>query len=237
MFAPHYTIMPNACGTLSLAFDGTSVITEVWGASSTPISLGAEPGRYRILLLIQLSPYGLYQITQQDQAAFANQRLSLDVIDQALALSLQQAFMTAASCKQLIESCEKVFYERITHPIICDGLLLAAKAIRDSHGQLPVKEIAREAHYSERHLNRLFLTQIGMSTKSYTRITRFHHVLKILQTSPCLFAFISQQAGYYDQAHLDKDFKLISGVSPKVFLTTMADFYYDGTETYHTISL
>ncbi len=27
------TLMPNACGTLSLAFDGSAIIAELWGAS------------------------------------------------------------------------------------------------------------------------------------------------------------------------------------------------------------
>ncbi|MDD3138473.1 MAG: AraC family transcriptional regulator, partial [Lachnospiraceae bacterium] len=43
MFSAQYTLMPNACGTLSLAFDGTSVIAELWGASLTPVLLGKEP--------------------------------------------------------------------------------------------------------------------------------------------------------------------------------------------------
>lgn len=71
-FATEYTLMPNACGTLSLAFDGVSVNAELWGATTLPIPLGAEPNRYRILLLIQLSPYGLYQITRQSQLEFAD---------------------------------------------------------------------------------------------------------------------------------------------------------------------
>lgn len=39
-FMAQYTLMPNACGTLSLAFDGTAVIAELWGASRTPVLLG-----------------------------------------------------------------------------------------------------------------------------------------------------------------------------------------------------
>ena len=56
-FMGNYTLMPNACGTLSLAFNGVAVIAELWGASLTPTLLGAEPNNYQILLLIQLSPY------------------------------------------------------------------------------------------------------------------------------------------------------------------------------------
>ncbi len=90
MFTEEYTLMPNACGTLSLAFDGNSVISELWGASLTPLLLGSEPNNYIVLMLIQLSPYGLYQITRQSQEEFADIRLSLADINRELSHSLHQ---------------------------------------------------------------------------------------------------------------------------------------------------
>lgn len=235
-FMAHYTLMPNACGTLSLAFDGTAVIAELWGASLTPVMLGMEPNSYLILLLIQLSPYGLYQITRQSQVEFAGKRLSLADIDNELFNSLYQAFIMSKNTIELINTCEKILYSRMEKPLISDALLLATSVISDSHGQVQVKEVACKSGYSERHLNRLFLTQIGMNIKNYARLTRFNYVLKHIQKSPCFFSALSQQAGYFDQAHFDKDFKAISGVTPQKYLKTMSDFYYDGTEIYNTIS-
>ena len=236
MFMPQYTLMPNACGTLSLAFDGTAVNAELWGASLTPVILGMEPNGYRVLLLIQLSPYGLYQITRQNQAEFAGKRLSLADVDNELRDSLYQTFVTSKTVTDLANACEKVLYRRMERQVVSDAVLLATTAIVDNHGQLQVSEVARQAGYSERQLNRLFLTQIGMNIKNYARITRFNYVLKHIQKSPCFFAALSQQAGYFDQAHFDKDFKAISGVTPQKYLQTMSDFYYDGTEIYDTIS-
>lgn len=236
MFTSHYTLMPNACGTLSLAFDGNNVIAELWGASLTPVVLGVEPNGYRVLLLIQLSPFGLYQITRQSQAEFAGKRLSLADIDSELFHSLYQAFVLSKTATDLANTCEKILYRRMEKHIVSDALMLATKVISNSHGQVQVKEVARQSCYSERQLNRLFLTQIGMNVKDFVRLTRFNYVLKHIQTSPCFFAALSQQAGYFDQAHFDKDFKLISGVSPQNYLKTMSDFYYDGTEIYNTIS-
>ncbi|WRS28370.1 helix-turn-helix transcriptional regulator [Oscillospiraceae bacterium MB08-C2-2] len=235
-FMAQYTLMPNACGTLSLAFDGTAVIAELWGASLTPVLLGMEPNNYHVLLLIQLSPYGLYQITHQSQAEFAGKRLSLVDIDNELFHSLYQAFIMSKTTIELVNTCEKILYRRMENPLISDALLLATTVISDSCGQVQVKEVARQCGYSERQLNRLFLTQIGINIKNYARLTRFNYVLKHIQTSPCFFAALSQQAGYFDQAHFDKDFKAISGVSPQDYLKTMSDFYYDGMEIYDTIS-
>ena len=231
-----YTLMPNACGTLSLAFDGNVVIAELWGASLTPVMLGMEPNSYHVLLLIQLSPYGLYQITRQNQAEFADKRLLLADIDNELFHSLHQAFVASKTITGLITTCEQILHKRMETQVVSDSLLLATKVISDNYGQMQVNEVARQSHYSERQLNRLFLAQIGMNVKDFMRLTRFNYVLKHIQKSPCFFAALSQQAGYFDQAHFDKDFKAISGVTPQIYLKTMSDFYYDGTEIYNTIS-
>ena len=234
-FAAQYTLMPNACGTLSLAFNGNAIIAELWGSSLTPVLLGMEPNSYRVLLLIQLSPYGLYQITRQSQAEFADKRLLLADIDNELFHSLYQAFAMSKTVIELVNTCDKILYRRMEKYVVSEALLLATTVISDRHGQVQVKEVARQSSYSERQLNRLFLTQIGMNMKDYVRLTRFNYVLKNIQKSPCFFAALSQQAGYFDQAHFDKDFKSISGVTPQKYLKTMSDFYYDGMEIYDTI--
>lgn len=236
LFTSQYTLMPKASGVLSLAFDGNSVTIELWGASLSPVLLGAEPNKYCVLMLIQLSPIGLYQITGQSQAEFANKRLSLEDIDSELFQSLYEAFVMSKTTVQLAGACEKVLYRRMERDIVSDAVLLAASGIAHHHGQVLVSEIARQVCYSERQLNRLFLTQVGMNVKNYARLTRFNYVLKHMKTSPCFLATLSEQAGYFDQAHLDKDFKLISGVSPQEYLKTMSDFYYDATEICDTIS-
>ena len=234
-FAAQYTLMPNACGTLSLAFNGNAIIAELWGSSLTPVLLGMEPNSYRVLLLIQLSPYGLYQITRQSQAEFADKRLLLADIDNELFHSLYQAFAMSKTVIELVNTCDKILYRRMEKYVVSEALLLATTVISDRHGQVQVKEVARQSSYSERQLNRLFLTQIGMNMKDYVRLTRFNYVLKNIQKSPCFFAALSQQAGYFDQAHFDKDFKSISGVTPQKYLKTMSDFYYDGMEICDTI--
>lgn len=189
-----------------------------------------------MLLLNQLSPYGLYQITGKNQAEFADKRLSLGDIDNELYGALHQAFLSSKTVMDLVGACDKILYRRMEDMIVSDALQSAAALISNSHGQIKMKEVAQQCCYSERQLGRLFLTQVGMSMKNFARLTRFNYVLKHIQTTPCFFAALSQQAGYFDQAHFDKDFKDISGVSHQKYLRTMSDFYYKGTEIYSIIS-
>ncbi|TCL57285.1 AraC family transcriptional regulator [Kineothrix alysoides] len=237
MFVANYTLMPDACGTLSLTFNGRNIQAELWGASVTPTLLGTEPNKYHVMLLIQLSPYGLYQITHCHQGELADKRLLLENVDKRLFTSLCQAFETADNISGLFSMCDKILYSRMEHCIVSEALLSATRKISDNQGQILVSELAKKVGYSERQLNRLFLMQIGMNVKSYTRLVRFNYVLSNIQKSPYFFSELSQQAGYFDQPHFDKDFKAISGVTPQNYLKTMSDFYYDASEVSPMLSL
>ena len=68
---------------------------------------------------------------------------------------------------ELVRTCDEVLYSRMEKHVISDALLLATTVITDSHEQVQMKEAAQKSGYSERQLNRLFLTQIGMNIKSY----------------------------------------------------------------------
>lgn len=230
-FLEHYTIMPNACGTLSLAFNGDKLIAELWGASVAPVLLGLEPNTYSFLLLIQLSPVGLYQITGQYQGAFAGKRLMLSEIDHRLFQSLHHAFETSKTLEDLKNACDRILYKRMERQVVSETLILASTAIAESHGQMQVNEVAQKAGYSEKQLNRLFQMQIGMGIKNFARLSRLNYVLKHLETSSDSFAVLSQRAGYFDQAHFDKDFKGLCGFSPKEYVKIMSDFYYDELES------
>ncbi len=226
MFAKNYTLMPDVCGTLSLAFDGDNILAELWGVSVTPTLLGAEPNKYRVMLLVQLSSYGLYQITNYCQTEFADKRMMLKDVDYELFQSLRHAFTTAKNAADLFSRCDRILYSRVESRIVSDAILSTVNVILKHQGQILVGEVAKQVCYSERQLNRLFLRQIGVNVKTFVRLTRFNNVLQHIQQSTC-FASLSQRAGYFDQSHFDKDFKAISGITPQNYLKNMSDFYYD----------
>lgn len=98
-------------------------------------------------------------------------RLLLADIDYELFKQLYQAFIKSKDLMELVNACDKILYRRMEKRIVSDALLLAATMISDSHGQVKVKEVAQQTCYSERHLNRLFLAQIGMNIKNYAQLS------------------------------------------------------------------
>ena len=229
-FNAAYTLMPNACGTISLSFDGKGAKAEIWGAPLNSYILGAEPNEYKVLVLIKLTHVGLFQLTKQNQTEFVDKRIDLQEVDPILYWEIMDAFISSDSVDEMIGNFEKSMYQRMEWNAVSNALLNATSIIYRNHGLMKVGEVVATAGYSERQTNRLFQSQIGMSTKQYLGLTRFNYLLKNIQLSPSPFASLSQKAGYYDQAHMDKDFKKISGISPLEYRRNMSDFYYDGSE-------
>ncbi len=82
-----------------------------------------------------------------------------------------------------------------------------------------IAQILHDLHLSERSLERLFLTHIGITPILYARICRFQSSMALLrQGSFRSLTDIAHSLGYFDQSHFIRDFKLFSGVTPGVYL-------------------
>jgi AraC-like DNA-binding protein len=82
-----------------------------------------------------------------------------------------------------------------------------------------VEAAADELGISQRHLSRLYQANLGIAPKTYTRIARFFKAKEILLKSPqSPLAEVAASCEYFDQAHLSKEFRRFSGMTPKAFL-------------------
>jgi AraC-like DNA-binding protein len=84
-----------------------------------------------------------------------------------------------------------------------------------SHGAVAVGELARETGWSRRHLAARFREEVGLAPKPFARILRFRHAARelVLPDGRSL-AEIALDCGYYDQAHLNRDFREFAGRPP-----------------------
>ncbi|MBW8523860.1 AraC family transcriptional regulator [Chryseobacterium chendengshani] len=81
-----------------------------------------------------------------------------------------------------------------------------------------VKKMVTEHRISERKLERMFKTSIGVSPKKFLRILRFEKAINLLNSDKknCI-AEIAYELDYVDQSHFTKEFKDFSGFTPKDF--------------------
>jgi methylphosphotriester-DNA--protein-cysteine methyltransferase len=89
--------------------------------------------------------------------------------------------------------------------------------IRRARGQTRIDAIARSVGWSPRRIERAFLREIGVRPKLYARIVRLNAVLARLDATERASAVdLALEAGYFDQAHLLRDFRLLAGRTPRV---------------------
>jgi AraC-like DNA-binding protein len=111
----------------------------------------------------------------------------------------------------------------------------------DLRGQVDMDKAARLSGVSARQLRRLFLERVGLSPKHLCRILRFRRAVALARRhspSPGYgWAAIAAACGYYDQAHLIRDFHEFAGLAPdewrmSVFSNTNGRpvSYHDGHE-------
>ncbi|MEM8817784.1 MAG: helix-turn-helix transcriptional regulator [Pseudomonadota bacterium] len=91
-----------------------------------------------------------------------------------------------------------------------------------SNGDLRIDQLCDELGISRKHLNKAYSSATGLSPKTYARLTRFRSVLSRLQEPLDAWADIAADRGYFDQAHLIRDFKQFAGETPASFLKTRA---------------
>lgn len=226
MFSDQYTIVPDINGTIAVFYDGNKMVAEVWGTSTQSYIIGEEPNHFRQLLLIELSPTGLYRLTGFNQSEFTNKRIDLALISPSLSLCLCNAFEKANTISDLIQLLDKILLDYIgTHELKSEFIIVSNK-IKSSFGLTSVRELAQLAHYSERHLNRMFLMYAGVNIKTFSRLIRFNQTIRMLHKTSGSFSELSEQCGFYDQSHFIKDFKAICGVTPEIYVKNMSDFSY-----------
>lgn len=80
---------------------------------------------------------------------------------------------------------------------------------------LTIERLSERSGLCARQLTRVFAIEVGLTPKLYARIKRFERVFPNLSSSKPDWSEIALACGYFDQSHLIRDSKLISGFTPR----------------------
>lgn len=96
--------------------------------------------------------------------------------------------------------------------------------LKRAHGRVSIKELEYKTGYTRRYLDLLFKQHVGLSPKVLARIFRFQRFYQrwaqgvshdLIQNE--LYDY------YYDQAHFSKEFKRMTGHSPREFMIDVSN--------------
>jgi AraC-like DNA-binding protein len=116
-----------------------------------------------------------------------------------------------------IDRANRFFLDRLPPP---DADASLAASIVDMIFRTPeiqnVAELVSRTKMSERTLQRLFRECVGVSPKWVIRRYRLHEVVERLNSGACFdWAALAAELGYFDQSHLIRDFRRLTGYTPE----------------------
>jgi AraC-like DNA-binding protein len=90
-------------------------------------------------------------------------------------------------------------------------------------GTVPIGQIADEVGWSHKHLIVQFRRQAGLRPKTAARLIRFDRVWRhVDQRRPLDWGLVAADTGYADQAHLTRDFRQFTGITPTGYQAVVA---------------
>lgn len=134
-------------------------------------------------------------------------------------LALEHSVTSTEDDRMCILLIEQFFLKRLT--LLAEhNLKRIETTIRlINSGATDIARLADAACLSPKQFNRIFSEHVGANPKEFSRTIRFQRALHILgnnqQTSLTALAY---ECGYFDQSHMIKEFKTLSGYTPSEYL-------------------
>ncbi len=238
------TIVPDGCMEMIFHYgdlyrqyteNGNSIIQPkcfVIGQLTRPLEI--EPTGETGIFSVRFQPNGFLPFTTMPIKDMENTAVSLEKLFDNDGLEIEQKILTATSTFERVRLIEEFLLNRLTDAEIIDGIVKSTvETILTANGQLSVDELAKHTNINRRHLERKFSSAIGLSPKQLSKTIRLQATLKMLLNKKFTsLTALAYDNAYYDQAHFIKDFKELTGFTPKEFYGSnlkMSSLFY-GTD-------
>jgi AraC-like DNA-binding protein len=171
---------------------------------------------------VDLTPLAARMIFREPMHGLAREIVRLEDLLGPDAGRLEERLHAATSWNERFDLVEDVLARRLdaATPPPAD-VEWAWRRLNATHGQLTVTELAAELRCSRKHLASRFREHVGLPPKLVARMLRFRRAADLLLERPELsLADVAFACGYYDQAHLDRDFRDFAQTTPTAYAVT-----------------
>lgn len=191
--------------------------TCVTGVQLEHLIVEAPVARTRVLGL-RLTPAGAYAMLARPMHEVASLTADLGDVAGSAAEELAEKCSAAPTGKLCVHAALEWIDGRLAHATRVDaavGWMLGE--IRRRAGAVSIAQLRDHVGWSKTRLTTKFVEQVGVSPKQYARVMRFSHALRLIHGGRASLAGVAIAAGYYDQPHLNAEFKELSGFTPTEF--------------------
>ena len=168
---------------------------------------------------VDFTPIAAYRFFGVPMHELANRIVDLPDVFGPSARTLVEQLQAAPTWARRFDLIDAFILPRLHEgPPISREVVHAWRRLALARGNLHIGELAAEAGWSRKHFIERFREHVGLPPKAVARIMRFNHALRLLQGAvDRRWVDVAHAAGYYDQAHMIRDFRQFAGVSPTEF--------------------
>ena len=186
-----------------------SVISGLQAAPALIAHDGSSEG-----VALELTPIGCRALFGMPGSELWNTSLELDDLAGPVGAELWERLQLAPTWAERFAACDHVLGRLLTGDSVEPALARSWQLLAASAGTRPVSEIAGAIGWTRQHFARRFAGEFGLSPKLAARVVRFDRARRVLQVPFLSIAQVALACGYYDQAHLTRDFTELAGVPP-----------------------
>lgn len=234
--APHtsFTILPDSMIEMVWSFGADCSLSlpehthplppcYVVGLLDTPLSIQAH-GLVQIVRA-RFYPWGLFPLIERLLRPLSDRRVS-GLVWVAADLYLAPPVRATSLSDNGASAVAQVQHLLLNHAgaasLQDQSTIQAAQTMLGQKGDIVIRALAQQLGVPERSLRRMFHTTMQTSPKAFARLVRFEYVRdRLWRTPDATLADIAFEAGYSDQAHMQREFRHFSQRTPRQFAAEM----------------
>jgi len=215
-----------ANGSPTLVFNTSTAISKnkhvnhltLYGQTIKPSEL-CIPDDFTLIAYF-LYPNSLSSLFSIDARELTDGCIELTFLKQAKRYNLQEQLLNTPVLNFRLDLLNNFIKKLADNAISIDSKIeFATKRIHKSKGQISLQNIQNELGITERTLQRIFDTHVGISPKMYAKVCQFHTASEQMNRHQFLKqSDIAYENGYADQSHFTRVFKEFTNITPSEYL-------------------
>lgn len=173
-----------------------------------------------------LTPLGARSVLGVAGVELASRVVDLEDLWGADARRLIDRLASAGTWDERFRILDEVFMARLTPSQAVPEITCAWRELARTNGGLRIGELARAAGWSRRHFVERFRDSLGITPKLAARVFRFERACWLMRQRVAL-ADVAAASGYYDQAHLSREWRALAGCAPQAWIAAQLPYLQD----------
>jgi AraC-like DNA-binding protein len=198
---------------------------QVWASGVRTEFISIPSGKHAAMFVVHFRKGMAYPFFPLPMNEMSDRVVDADLLWGSEFALLRERMLETKEIRLKFEAAEsfllKHFQDRFS---VNPAVAYALAEILRSPDQINLGRVSQSVGYSQKHFIAMFKEHVGTTPKAYLKIIRFQKAIgEIEERREVNWANISQDCGFYDQAHFINDFKFFSGFTPAEYVRRKND--------------